>query len=254
MVPIVKQLCPPERYKIKCPYSRTPDRIVVHNTGNCAPAKNEVAYMINRPEEISFHVAVDDEEIRQAIPFERNAWASGDGRREGNMYGIHIEICYSQYVKKNTSLMVGQIYEKFAAAEENAAEYIANLLKEYDWGLDKVTKHQDYDGKYCPHRTLNLGWDRFLNMIEKYYKGAEEMTEAQVRAIARDEFAKLEKESAAKPAAKWAEAKIAKVIEHGIMSGDQNGEFHPQSNMSRQEAAVVFANFLDKMEGRNEKV
>lgn len=254
MVPIVKQLCPPERYGIKCPYSRTPDRIVVHNTGNCVSAKNEVTYMINRSEKISFHEAVDDVEIRQGLPFERNAWASGDGRGDGNMKGIHIEICYSKYVEGHTSLTPAQVEAKFLVAERNAAEHIAILLNEYGLGLDKVTKHQDYDGKYCPHRTLDLGWDRFLNMIEKYYKGAEEMTEAQVRAIARDEFAKLEKESAAKPAAKWAEAKIAKVIEHGIMSGDQNGEFHPQSNMSRQEAAVVFANFLDKMEGRNEKV
>ena len=32
----------------------------------------------------------------------------------------------------------------------------------------KVKKHQDWSGKYCPHRTLDLGWKRFLNKIEKY--------------------------------------------------------------------------------------
>ena len=37
--------------------------------------------------------------------------------------------------------------------------------KERGWGIDKVTKHQDYSGKYCPHRTLDMGWERFLNMI-----------------------------------------------------------------------------------------
>ena len=35
---IVKKLCPQERYNIKCPYLREPDRIVVHNTANDAPA------------------------------------------------------------------------------------------------------------------------------------------------------------------------------------------------------------------------
>ena len=50
------------------------------------------------------------------------------------MEGIHIEICYS--------LSGGP---KFAAAEKNAAEFIASLLQQYGWGVDKVTKHQDYD-------------------------------------------------------------------------------------------------------------
>jgi len=176
MVPIVKQLCPESRYSIKCPYTRTPQFIVVHNTGNDAPATNEVAYMINRPEEVSFHVAVDDKEIRQALPFDRNAWASGDGQGRGNMYGIHIEICYS---------LSGGV--RFTQAEKNAAEYIASLLKQYDWGMDRVTKHQGYDGKYCPHRTLDMGWQRFLNMIEQYLKEDNDMTEAQVKAIIREE-------------------------------------------------------------------
>ncbi len=243
MVSIVKRICPESRYWLKCPFGRTATRVVIHNTGNDAPAENEVSYMINRDDEISFHYAVDDWKAVQGLPEDRNAWASGDGMGKGNMEGIHIEICYSK--------SGGGRFDK---AEDNAAQLTAEILRRYSWGLDKVTKHQDYDGKRCPHRTLDLGWDRFLKMVEKYYKGAEEMTEAQVRAIAREEFAKIEQEQAAKPAAKWAEAKIAKVMENGIMSGDQNGEFHPQSDMTRQEAAVVFANFLDKLEGRSGKV
>ena len=49
-----------------------------------------------------------------------------------------------------------------------AAEYIAYLLKKYGWGIDKVTKHQDYSKKYCPHRTLDLGWQRFLGLVKMY--------------------------------------------------------------------------------------
>ena len=37
--------------------------------------------------------------------------------------------------------------------------------------MDRVTKHQDYNGKYCPHRTLDLGWDRFLKMVEAHLNG-----------------------------------------------------------------------------------
>lgn len=95
MVTVITQPCPESKYSIKCPYMRTPRFVVVHNTGNDAPAKNEVAYMQRNDREVSFHVAVDDKEVLQCLPFGRNAWASGDGTGEGNMYGIHIEICWS---------------------------------------------------------------------------------------------------------------------------------------------------------------
>ena len=70
---------------------------------------------------------------------------------------INIEICYSKSGG-----------EQFEEAEDLAAEYIAYLLKQYGWGIDKVTKHQDYSNKYCPHRTLDLGWQRFLDMVNSY--------------------------------------------------------------------------------------
>ena len=41
------------------------------------------------------------------------------------------------------------------------------MLKQYGWGIEKVYKHQDFSGKYCPHRTLDLGWERFLNKIRE---------------------------------------------------------------------------------------
>ena len=117
MVPIIKQPCPENKYGIKCPFQRTPQFVVVHNTGNTAPADNEVAYMLRNNDEVSFHVAVDDKKIIEALPFGRNAWASGDGQGRGNMYGIHIEICYSNYNDENA----GMYKPKFLQAEKNAA-------------------------------------------------------------------------------------------------------------------------------------
>ena len=142
------------KYSVKCPYSMTPTRIVVHNTANDASANNEISYMKNNNNETSFHYAVDDKEVVQGIPTNRNAWHAGDGHGKGNMEGIAIEICYSKSGG-----------DRFIKAEQNAAKFIAQLLKERGWGVDKVTRHQDYSGKYCPHRTLDMGWERFLNMI-----------------------------------------------------------------------------------------
>jgi hypothetical protein len=155
MVNIIKQIVPESKYGIKCPYSMTPTRIVVHNTANDATARNEIAYMTNNNYETSFHYAVDDKEIVQGLPLDRNGWHSSDGNGKGNREGIAIEICYSKSGG-----------DRFIKAEENAVDLIVYLLKKYNWGIDRVTKHQDYCGKYCPHRTLDMGWDRFINMIK----------------------------------------------------------------------------------------
>jgi N-acetylmuramoyl-L-alanine amidase len=153
---VVQNLVSSSKYNIKCPYSMNAEFIVVHNTYNDAPARNEVAYMIRNNNSTSFHYAIDDKEIVQGIPENRNAWHAGDGRNgKGNRKGLSIEICYSK--------SGGQRFEE---AEKLAAKFIASKLKEKNWGIDKVKKHQDFSGKYCPHRTLDLGWDRFLKMVQ----------------------------------------------------------------------------------------
>lgn len=158
---VVKIDLPQNKYNTKCPYAMNPTRIVVHNTANDASARNEVAYMQRNDNEVSFHFAVDDKEVIQGLPLDRNSWNAGDGvNGTGNRQGISIEICYS--------LSGGP---QFDASEKRAAEFIAQLLKERGWSIDKVTKHQDYNGKYCPHRTLDLGWQRFLDMIQTHMGG-----------------------------------------------------------------------------------
>lgn len=154
---IVKNLVTTDKYNIKCPYTMQASCIVVHNTANDASARNEISYMISNNQEVSFHYAVDDKEVVQGIPENRNAWHCGDGANgKGNREGIAIEICYSKSGG-----------DRFTKAEQNAVDLIVDILKRYNWSIDKVTKHQDYNGKYCPHRTLDMGWDRFIKMIEQ---------------------------------------------------------------------------------------
>lgn len=158
MVSIKQNLLNPGKYDLKVPVescAKDMKYIVVHNTANDASAANEVAYMIRNDSSTSFNAAVDDKEIVVGIPLDKGAFAAG--QRDGNAHGIHIEICYS--------LSGGTRFDK---AEKNAAEYIAKLLTERKWDISHVKKHQDFDGKYCPHRTLDKGWQRFLNMVESY--------------------------------------------------------------------------------------
>jgi N-acetylmuramoyl-L-alanine amidase CwlA len=136
----------------------TPEFIVIHNTYNDASANNEVSYMQRNSNSTSFHIAVDNFEAVQGLPLDRNAWHAGDGNGSGNRKGISIEICYS---KSGGA--------RFEAAQDNAAQLTAKMLKERNWDITKVKKHQDFSGKHCPHRTLDdYGWDYFLNLVSKY--------------------------------------------------------------------------------------
>lgn len=233
MVKIRKQLCPADRYYLKCPYPRTPSRIVVHNTANDAPAVNEITYMVNNDNEVSYHYAVDDKEAVQGLPLDRNAWASGDGHGKGNMEGIHIEICYS--------LSGGERFEK---AERNAAQLIARLLKQYGWEIERVTKHQDYDGKYCPHRTLDMGWQRFLDMVKQEME-EHDMTAAETKKMIAEEFSRLN------PAYKTLEdvpsywrQDIGELVDRGILKGDGKGNLN--LTQSEAKAAVLVKRAMEQ--------
>ena len=153
-----QDLVPSSKYSIKCPYSMTPEYITVHNTSNSATAQNEITYMKNNNNATSYHVCIDEKYVIQAIPFNRNAWHAGDGSTgTGNRKSIGIEIARSTSADQTL----------FEQAEQNAAKYIATLLKQYGWTTAKVKRHKDWSGKNCPHKTIEKGWDRFVKMIQK---------------------------------------------------------------------------------------
>lgn len=147
------------KWNIKCPYEMKPEYITVHNTANDASAENEVKYMISNDNEVSFHYAVDDKEAVQGILTNRNSWNADDGvNGTGSRKSIAVEICYSKSGG-----------DRFIQAEKNTAQVVADLLHGWDLPLDRVKKHQDWNGKYCPHRTLDMGWGRFLKMVSDAY-------------------------------------------------------------------------------------
>lgn len=223
-----QKLLAPEKYSLKCPweYKENETRhIIVHNTANDASADNEITYMINNSKPESYHFAVDDKEVVQGLPLSKGGFSCGN--RDGDVHGISIEICYSKSGG-----------ERFVKAEKLAAQFIAQLLIERGWGIDRVKKHQDFDGKYCPHRTLDLGWQRFLNMVKSYME--DDMTKEDVLKIIEEH----EKAKEKKAASEWAEKAVAYCKENGILNGDENGMMRPQSNITRQEVAAVFFNFL----------
>lgn len=213
---VIKNLVPQSKYNIKCPYPMDAEFIVVHNTANDASARNEVTYMIGNNKQISFHYAVDDKEIVQGIPEDRNAWHAGDGNGPGNRKGIGIEICYS---KSGGS--------RFIEAEKLAAKFIAYKLKEKGWGIDRVKKHQDFSGKYCPHRTLDMGWQRFLNMVQ-----------AELNALKGADKVANKKED--NTASAWAQEAWEWAVKNKITDGTR-----PKDNATREEIITILYRFKE---------
>ena len=157
-----QQLVAKEKYPIKCPYFMKAAYVTVHDTGNCGPAVNEIKYMITNNHQVSFHIAVDEAEVIQGLPLERNSWACGDGANGiGNRQSINVEICRPTHV--NQSL--------YRRAEENAVYVVARLLYENQLSIEKLKKHQDWSGKTCPNFLIKEGrWNHFKERVNTVLK------------------------------------------------------------------------------------
>lgn len=156
-VPFRQNFVSPSKYNIKCPYTMVAKKITLHETDNDASANNEIAYMISNDLKISFHVAIDDKEAVQGIPFNRNTWNSGDG---GNGYGnrntIAVEICKAYDRYRKTTNLTEPLKSQHAKAEQNTIKYVAQLC--IDEGIvannENIKTHNDWNGKLCPRKIL----------------------------------------------------------------------------------------------------
>ena len=151
-----------DKYSIKCPYAMKVEYITVHDTANSSSATNEIQYMITNNHEVSFHLAVDETQVIQGLPFDRNSWSCGDGATgAGNRKSISVEICRATHEDKS-------LYLK---AEENAVYVIARLLYIHNLSIEKLKKHQDWSGKMCPNVLLKEGrWNAFEERVNTILK------------------------------------------------------------------------------------
>ena len=151
-----------DKYSIKCPYAMKVEYITVHDTANRATAENEIKYMISNDKEVSFHLAVDESEVIQGLPFDRNSWSCGDGATgTGNRKSISVEICRPTHEDKSL----------YMTAEENAVYVVARLLYAHNLSIEKLKKHQDWSGKTCPNVLLKEGrWNTFKECVNTVLK------------------------------------------------------------------------------------
>lgn len=161
---IVNMWTPSSMFNVKAPYAMSPKYLTIHNTGNTATARNEGSYMNSNWNQTSYHVAIDDKQAVQLIPFNRNAWHAGDGQGQGNRASIGIEICYS--IDNGYS---GAMSERYLQAQENATLYAANVLLQFKWGVDRLKQHWHWSRKDCPHKMRAHGyWDWFVKRVQQH--------------------------------------------------------------------------------------
>lgn len=172
-VPFRQMLVASSKYGIKCPNTMVPKKITIHNTDNQMPADNEISYMRNNNNQVSFHVAVDEKEAVQGLPFNRNGWHAGDG---GNGYGnrntVGIEMCRNYDRSRKTTNLNDPLNSQFKKTFDNTIKVVAQLCVDLGIVANKsnIKQHKDWSGKHCPSKILNdKTWDQLVNGIITEY-------------------------------------------------------------------------------------
>lgn len=204
---------PARLYPLKAPYAMEPIGLISHNTAGTASAEAEANYMFNSPSATSFHVVVDENEVIELVPFNRNCWHAGDGANGvGNRHYIGMEIARSMSDEAT-----------YLKAEDNAARYAAGVMLQYGWDVSHVRKHMEFSNTACPHRTVELGWQRYIDKIAHYMKQEQAGTAAP------------QPEPAPEPdgPSDWAADAWEKATKAGIVDGSR-----PKDVMTREEYAA----------------
>lgn len=160
-------------------YAMRPEYVTIHNAGSPWGGKSLHAY--NRRSIAtscdgikSWHLSCGEDGVYQALPFDTNGWHAGDGGGPGNLKSIGIEI--ARDLCQDTAL--------YSKAENMGAKAAACVLYSLGLGVDLLRKHQDWSGKYCPHRILREGrWESFKSEVGLYLKdikGASSDHQAQI--------------------------------------------------------------------------
>ena len=182
--------------------------IVVHYTGTPGDtAENEGLYFSrNDTQKTSAHYFVDEKEVVRSVPDEYVAYHCGgayyyhDKCRNSNSIGV--EIC--------TKRSVDGTYYFHPDAVARAQELIRELMNKYSIPQENVVRHYDVTHKLCPMPFVGEGqqlWEEFKGGIVMY------------------------KTLASVP--EWAKPTVEKLLKHGYLKGDLNGDLNLTGDMTR---------------------
>lgn len=139
--------------------------ITIHNTADIdeAAGTNDAeqyarATFNNRMNGVYVHFYIDETDCWHILPLNEVGYHADDLWKKdgGNWTSIAIEII------EETGKMAKDI-----EAEDRGARLAAWLLYQYGLGIDRLTTHQHWNGKYCPYFILPH-WEEFRAKVEGY--------------------------------------------------------------------------------------
>ena len=210
--------------------------IVLHFTANNGDTAQNNADFFARESGLraSAHYFVDPISVVQSVKDSDTAWHCG--RERGGSYyndcrnanSIGIEMC---------SVIRNGVYVIPEATMKRAAKLTRELMAKYHVPASRVCRHYDVTHKQCPEPWVRnpKQWENFKKMLTE--KEVEDMTEAQTRAIAKQEIANAEKAKKvyntvdAVPA--WGKSTVQKLVNKGFLQGDDKGKLALSTDLLR---------------------
>ena len=196
--------------------------IVMHYTANDGDHdEGNAIYFANNVVGASAHYFVDDDSITLSVPELSVAWAVGGSKWSdcpktggGTMYGIvtninslSIEMCDTV---KDGKLMATD------KTMQNSAELAKMLMKKYNIPIENVYRHFDINGKHCPSYLMDKAeWATFKERLKEKEESTVEI------------YNKIEE------VPDWAKPTVKKLVSHGTLNGDTNGNLSLDTNLLR---------------------
>lgn len=132
--------------------------ITIHETGNRnkgTGALNHARY-INSGSSVTWHYTVDDTQVVQHYEDTVQCWHAGDGRGDGNLNSVGIEMCINSDGNMNKTI-------------ENTVELVQHLMNKHNIPITNVVQHNHWSGKNCPANMRSgkpITWNTFINKIK----------------------------------------------------------------------------------------
>ncbi len=127
-------------------------------------------------------------------------------------------------------------YDKWVAQWNSICTY------KKPYGIWQYTDSLAVSGKNFDGNWAYKDYPSITQAMSEPEKEEPDLTEAEVKKIARQEVEAYFAELAKKPVADWAQEAVEFVQAEGLMRGDAEGGFRPQSFITRQEVAAVLKN------------
>lgn len=133
--------------------------ITIHETANTSKGADATTHgrLQQNGFSASWHYTVDDKQAVQSFPHTAQCWHAGDGRGNGNLNSIGIEICVNSD-------------GDFKKAVKNAAKLVKKIMSDEGISISNVVQHNHWSGKNCPTNLRNgskgVNWDDFINMVK----------------------------------------------------------------------------------------